>query len=208
MAKACKRESRAGRQPDARRARPSAFCSSMMTRASASFAPKCSDALAIKRKPPKMVQSPGKLLRPKASTCSSPTTICRGFRALTWSRRYVQHTWALPVILVSGNLPTRELDRNRWLQPVATLATPFTGHKLVGTVKKVLHETQSAREQIEPLPTFSQGKFGHRAHVVSDHGLLYPRSPTDFAETDHCNCSAGLYAAATAFSSQPSASST
>jgi DNA-binding response OmpR family regulator len=70
---------------------------------------------------------------------------------------------ALPVILVSGNLPTRELDRNRWLQPVATLATPFTGHQLVGTVKKVLHETQSARKQVELPPTFSQGKFGHRA---------------------------------------------
>jgi DNA-binding NtrC family response regulator len=79
---------------------------------------------------------------------------------------------AMPVILVSGNFPTGELNRNRWLQPVATLATPFTSNKLVGTVKKVLHETQSAREQIESPPTFSQGKFGHRAHVVSDHGLL------------------------------------
>ena len=68
---------------------------------------------------------------------------------------------ALPVILVSGNLPTRELDRNRWLQPVATLATPFTGYKLVGTVKKVLRASDNTREQTVPLPIFSQGKFSH-----------------------------------------------
>ena len=64
---------------------------------------------------------------------------------------------ALPVILASGDLPTRELDRNPWLQPVATLAKPFTGEKLLGTVKKVLREADRAREQTEPLPIFSQG---------------------------------------------------
>src|ERR1051325_5866365 len=33
---------------------------------------------------------------------------------------------ALPVILASGTVPTEELDRNPWLQPVATLVKPFS----------------------------------------------------------------------------------
>jgi DNA-binding response OmpR family regulator len=45
---------------------------------------------------------------------------------------------SLPVILASGNLPTGELDRNPWLQPVATLAKPFTGDELLGTVVRSL----------------------------------------------------------------------
>ena len=59
---------------------------------------------------------------------------------------------ALPVILASGNLPTRELDRNAWLQPVATLAKPFTGDELLGMVKNILCEADRGREQTEPLP--------------------------------------------------------
>ena len=79
---------------------------------------------------------------------------------------------ALPVILVSGNLPMVELNRDRWLQPVATLAKPFTGEKLVGTVKRVMRKSAIAREQTGSLPIFSQGKLGHRAKVVSNHGSL------------------------------------
>lgn len=79
---------------------------------------------------------------------------------------------ALPVILTSGSLPTGELGRNAWLQPVATLAKPFTGEELLGTVKEVLRESGSAREQNEPRPIFSQGKLGHRAPVLSKSG--YP----------------------------------
>jgi DNA-binding NtrC family response regulator len=78
---------------------------------------------------------------------------------------------ALPVILVSGDLPTRELDDNPWLQPVATLAKPFTGEELLGTVKRVLCESGDITgEKIESRPIFSQGKLGHRAHVLSNHG--------------------------------------
>jgi DNA-binding NtrC family response regulator len=44
----------------------------------------------------------------------------------------------LPVILASGTLPTEELERNPWLQPVATLVKPFTGGQLLETVKEVL----------------------------------------------------------------------
>jgi DNA-binding response OmpR family regulator len=79
---------------------------------------------------------------------------------------------SLPVILASGNLPTGELDRNPWLQPVATLAKPFTGDELLGTVVRVLRENDMTREQIEALPIFSQGNFDHRASVVSNPGFL------------------------------------
>jgi len=39
----------------------------------------------------------------------------------------------LPVILASGRLPTEELDRNPWLQPVATLVKPFANGQLLET---------------------------------------------------------------------------
>lgn len=47
----------------------------------------------------------------------------------------------LPVILASGELPLEELDRNPWLQPVATLAKPFTGGQLLETVNQVLADS-------------------------------------------------------------------
>jgi len=78
----------------------------------------------------------------------------------------------LPIIMVSGSLPTEELERNEWLQPVATLAKPFKGDELLGTVKLVLRESTIPREQNEALPIFRQGEFGNRAHVVSAHGIL------------------------------------
>jgi DNA-binding NtrC family response regulator len=71
---------------------------------------------------------------------------------------------ALPVILASGNLPMRELEQNAWLQPVATLVKPFTGEELLNAVKKVLREADSAREQTELLPIFSQGVRPPSAH--------------------------------------------
>ena len=77
---------------------------------------------------------------------------------------------ALPIIMASGNLPTGDLERNPWLEHVATLAKPFTGDELLGTVKKVLRESDITGEQTEPLPIFSQGKIGPRAHVVSNRG--------------------------------------
>jgi DNA-binding response OmpR family regulator len=57
---------------------------------------------------------------------------------------------ALPVILVSGAMPTQELNRHPWLQVAGTLLKPFTGDELLEIVKKVLCETGSSREQLEP----------------------------------------------------------
>ena len=45
---------------------------------------------------------------------------------------------ALPVILASGTIPTDELERNPWLQPVATLVKPFLHRQLLATVNEVL----------------------------------------------------------------------
>jgi CheY-like chemotaxis protein len=39
----------------------------------------------------------------------------------------------LPVILASGTLPTEELDRNPWLQPIATLVKAFSSGQLLET---------------------------------------------------------------------------
>jgi two-component system chemotaxis response regulator CheY len=56
---------------------------------------------------------------------------------------------ALPVILVSGAIPTQELNRHPWLQVAATLLKPFTRDELLEIVKKVLCETGSSRDQGE-----------------------------------------------------------
>lgn len=55
----------------------------------------------------------------------------------------------LPAILISGAMPTEELKRER-LQIEVTLLKPFTPDELLGTVKKVLRETNGA---CEPLAT-------------------------------------------------------
>jgi DNA-binding response OmpR family regulator len=62
---------------------------------------------------------------------------------------------ALPVILMSGNLAIRKLDRNPWPQPYATLAKPFTGDELMGRVKIILRESDIRRARKESLPIFS-----------------------------------------------------
>jgi two-component system chemotaxis response regulator CheY len=61
---------------------------------------------------------------------------------------------ALPVILVTGALPTEQLKRHPWLQIDATLLKPFTIEELLGTVTNVLRATVSAREPIEPPPNW------------------------------------------------------
>jgi DNA-binding response OmpR family regulator len=57
---------------------------------------------------------------------------------------------ALPVILVSGAMPTAELNRDPGLQLTATLAKPFTSDELLGTVREVLRATDGAQGPIAP----------------------------------------------------------
>ena len=58
----------------------------------------------------------------------------------------------LPVIMVSGTIPTAELSRHSWLQIDATLLKPFTPDELLTTVRKVLYAIDTAPEQLAPLP--------------------------------------------------------
>jgi len=53
----------------------------------------------------------------------------------------------LPVILMSGTLPTEELEQHPWLQIQATLIKPYTIAELFKTVKEVLVATRDAHEQ-------------------------------------------------------------
>jgi DNA-binding response OmpR family regulator len=50
----------------------------------------------------------------------------------------------LPVVLVSGAIPTEEMNRNPWLQPAATLLKPFTMDELLRTVEGILRTAEMA----------------------------------------------------------------
>jgi len=45
----------------------------------------------------------------------------------------------LPIILATGTLPEKEIERHPWLHITATLLKPFSSDQLLETVKKVLH---------------------------------------------------------------------
>jgi len=59
---------------------------------------------------------------------------------------------ALPVVMVSGELPSRELAQNPSLQLAATLQKPFAVVDLLATVENVLRATKNPHEQIKPPP--------------------------------------------------------
>jgi len=59
---------------------------------------------------------------------------------------------AMPVILVTGAVPTEELKRHPWLQIDATLLKPYTTDELLVTVQKVLRAFERPREGVEPPP--------------------------------------------------------
>jgi DNA-binding response OmpR family regulator len=62
---------------------------------------------------------------------------------------------ALPVIMATGTLPTKDLmNRYPWLQPAATLVKPYSIEQLLGTVEKVLRATASPGEEIAPPPNW------------------------------------------------------
>ena len=49
----------------------------------------------------------------------------------------------LPVIMVTGTIPTEQLKRQPWLQIDATLLKPYTSDELLATVKKVFSATRA-----------------------------------------------------------------
>jgi DNA-binding response OmpR family regulator len=56
----------------------------------------------------------------------------------------------MPVILMSGTLPTEELKQHPWLHIQATLLKPYTLAELFRTVKEVLRVPSGIREQNAP----------------------------------------------------------
>jgi DNA-binding response OmpR family regulator len=57
---------------------------------------------------------------------------------------------ALPVIMVSGTMPTAELERQPWLQIEAALHKPVVVSEFLATVKNVLLAKGGVREEIAP----------------------------------------------------------
>ena len=51
---------------------------------------------------------------------------------------------AVPVIMVSGTIPTEKLKRHPWLQIDATLLKPYTADQLLATVRNVLQGSDGA----------------------------------------------------------------
>jgi DNA-binding response OmpR family regulator len=60
---------------------------------------------------------------------------------------YAAHM-ALPVIMVSGKMPTAELNRQPWLQIQAALLKPYMPSELLDTVRNVLFANDGARAEI------------------------------------------------------------
>jgi len=55
---------------------------------------------------------------------------------------------ALPVIMVTGNSPQEQLDRQPWLQIEVMLLKPYTFDELLNAVKNVLHAHDRGRMEI------------------------------------------------------------
>jgi len=61
---------------------------------------------------------------------------------------------ALPIILVSGMMPTEELKQHPWLQIDALLAKPFSSSELVKKVEEVLSE-----RKVIPFPLYAESRM-------------------------------------------------
>jgi DNA-binding response OmpR family regulator len=57
----------------------------------------------------------------------------------------------LPVIMVAGQVPTLEFEREPWLMPDATLQRPFSNDDLLATVKRVLRTDDANWNHMEML---------------------------------------------------------
>lgn len=73
-------------------------------------------------------------------------------------KRLRGEAWAIPVILVSGEMPRDELKRNPWLHLAATLEKPFSRKELLEAVKEVLGQSANVREYIKPRPVRESGR--------------------------------------------------
>jgi CheY-like chemotaxis protein len=67
---------------------------------------------------------------------------------------------SLPVILVSGTIPTDKLKRHPWLQIDATLSKPYTPEELLATVGKVLNAIGANAGQATTLSDWKDQQAG------------------------------------------------
>src|SRR5579862_897200 len=74
----------------------------------------------------------------------------------------------LPVIMATGTVPAQELAQNLWLQPVATLAKPYTTDQLLDTVQNVLRTvcSKSNHPRRAPKPS-DMGAFSVERYSAS-----------------------------------------
>jgi two-component system response regulator (stage 0 sporulation protein F) len=87
----------------------------------------------------------------------------------------------LPVIMVSGEMPTEELNRHPWLHVTATLRKPFSGDELLVTVKGVLHESDNGREQLEHV---AHSTLNHRGAADFEPGDMFVPPAASALETN------------------------
>ena len=69
---------------------------------------------------------------------------------------------ALPVILISGTIPTKELSQHPWLQIDGTLLKPYTPDELLASVEKVLYATDGVAGRTTPLPDWQEHPIDYR----------------------------------------------
>jgi CheY-like chemotaxis protein len=85
-------------------------------------------------------------------------------------RKMRSEEMALPVILVSGTIPTEELKQYPWLLLDATLSKPFTTAELLEVVKKVLRISES---------TIRSSQLQFRDFAMVDNHISQAEKPTN-----------------------------
>jgi DNA-binding response OmpR family regulator len=75
----------------------------------------------------------------------------------------------LPVIMVSGTMPTGEFARQPWLKPAACLLKPFVLAELLATIAKILFEADSSAAKTQLIP-----KIDIKPQPVEEMAIITP----------------------------------
>jgi DNA-binding response OmpR family regulator len=94
----------------------------------------------------------------------------------------------LPVILMSGTMPTEELARKPWLEPAARLPKPFALAELLATIGKILFEADSsaAKTQLIHMTDIKPQPVEEIASVTPTRGQMNP-SQRILVVDDNCD---------------------
>ena len=88
---------------------------------------------------------------------------------------YAAHM-SLPVIMLSGTMPTDELARQPWLEPTARLLKPFVLVEFLETVKSILRATENTTAK--PRPQIMPGDAAPPKAAAAN---TPTRNPTDLS---------------------------